>query len=140
MEKQLSDNTNEIEKALNPTGELSDGVEEAGKSAEESGNKFGKLGDMLKGSAIAMGAVAAAGAAAIKLGKEVISAFSGYEQLVGGIDTLFKESSGKMQEYAANAYKTAGLSANDYMETVTGFSASLISSLGGDTEKGNRIC
>ena len=83
-----------------------------------------------------MGAVVvAAGAAAVKLGKEVISSFADYEQLVGGVDTLFKESSGKLQDYAANAYKTAGLSANEYMETVTGFSASLIQSLGGDTEK-----
>ena len=51
------------------------------------------------------------------------------------MDTLFKDSSQQLQTYAANAYKTAGLSANDYMETVTGFSASLIQSLGGDTEK-----
>lgn len=83
-----------------------------------------------------MGAVAvAAGAAAVKLGKEVIDAYADYEQLVGGVDTLFKESSQELQTYAANAYKTAGMSANDYMETVTSFSASLIQSLGGDTEK-----
>ena len=55
--------------------------------------------------------------------------------MVGGVDTLFKDSSQEIQRYAANAYKTAGLSANEYMETVTGFSASLIQSLGGDTEK-----
>ena len=73
--------------------------------------------------------------ARLQMGKEVISAFGDYEQLVGGVDTLFKDSSSNLQEYAANAYKTAGLSANDYMETVTGFSASLIQSLGGDTEK-----
>lgn len=114
--------------------------DEANKSiskTEEKAEGLGtKLGEAIKTAAkwgMALGA--AAGALAIKLGKEVISAFSGYEQLVGGIDTLFKESSGKMQEYAENAYKTAGLSANDYMETVTGFSASLISSLGGNTEK-----
>ena len=77
----------------------------------------------------------AAGAAAVKLGKEVIAAYADYEQLVGGVDTLFKDSSQEIQRYAANAYKTAGLSANEYMETVTGFSASLIQSLGGDTEK-----
>jgi len=77
----------------------------------------------------------AAGAAAVSLGKEVIAAYADYEQLVGGVDTLFKESSQKLQTYAANAYKTAGMSANDYMETVTSFSASLIQSLGGDTEK-----
>ena len=71
----------------------------------------------------------------MKLGKEVIAAYADYEQLVGGVDTLFKDSSQEIQRYAANAYKTAGLSANEYMETVTGFSASLIQSLGGDTEK-----
>ena len=78
---------------------------------------------------------AAAGAAAVKLGKEVVSAYADYEQLVGGVDTLFKDNSKDLQSYAANAYKTAGLSANEYMETVTSFSASLIQSLGGDTEK-----
>lgn len=64
-----------------------------------------------------------------------VSAYADYEQLVGGVDTLFKGSSGTIQQYANDAYKTAGLSANAYMETVTGFSASLIQSLGGDTEK-----
>ena len=83
-----------------------------------------------------MGAVVTAAAAtAVKLGKEVVIAYADYEQLVGGVDTLFKGSSQKLQSYASNAYKTAGLSANDYMETVTGFSASLIQSLGGDTDK-----
>ena len=51
------------------------------------------------------------------------------------MDTLFKDNSKELQSYAANAYKTAGLSANEYMETVTSFSASLIQSLGSDTEK-----
>ena len=60
--------------------------------------------------------------------------YADYEQLVGGVDTLFKESSGVVQQYAANAYKTAGMSANDYMEQVTSFSASLLQGLGGDTE------
>ena len=70
----------------------------------------------------------------MSLGKAVVEAYSEYEQLVGGVDTLFKESSASLQEYANNAYKTAGMSANDYMSTVTSFSASLIQSLGGDTE------
>jgi len=61
--------------------------------------------------------------------------FADYEQLVGGIDTLFKESSGIVQKNAAEAFKTAGLSANEYMENVTKFSASLLQGLGGDTEK-----
>ncbi|HEL2480613.1 TPA: hypothetical protein TZY47_000731 [Streptococcus suis] len=55
------------------------------------------------------------------------------QQSLGGIDTLFKNSADTVKNYASNAYKTAGLSANDYMENVTSFSASLISSLGGDT-------
>ena len=109
---------------------------EAGDAANDSEGKFSKLGSVLKGIGAAMGAVAAAaGAAAVKLGKEVISAYADYEQLVGGVDTLFKDSSQKLQQYAANAYKTSGMSANDYMETVTSFSASLIASLGGDTQK-----
>lgn len=60
--------------------------------------------------------------------------YAQYEQLVGGVDTLFKKSSKKVQEYASNAYKTAGMSANEYMETVTSFSASLLQSLENDTE------
>lgn len=65
--------------------------------------------------------------------KAAVNAYAAWEQAVGGVDTLFKGSSKTVQKYAANAYKTAGLSANDYMSTVTSFSASLISSLGGDT-------
>ena len=64
-----------------------------------------------------------------------VSSFADYEQLTGGVDTLFKDSSAAVQKYANDAYKTAGLSANNYMETVTNFSASLISSLKGDTAK-----
>ena len=79
-------------------------------------------------------AVAALGTATIAVGKSALDAFADYEQLVGGIDTLFKDSSSKMQQYAASAYQTAGVSANRYMEISTSFAASLISSLGGDTE------
>lgn len=111
-------------------------IRDNGNAAEESGNKFQNFGKVLKTVGVALGAVAAAaGAAAVKLGKEVVAAYAEYEQLIGGVDTLFKDSSQEIQRYAANAYKTAGLSANEYMETVTGFSASLIQSLGGDTEK-----
>ena len=79
-------------------------------------------------------AVAAVGTATIAIGKTALDAYSNYEQLVGGIDTLFKSSSAKMQQYAANAYQTAGISANRYMEISTSFAAALISSLGGNTE------
>ena len=61
--------------------------------------------------------------------------YAEYEQLVGGVETLFKKSADEVQKYADMAYKTAGLSANDYMSTVTSFSASLLQSLGGNTEK-----
>nr|DAD73177.1 MAG TPA: tail tape measure protein [Myoviridae sp. ct25F5] len=67
------------------------------------------------------------------LSKQAIDSYGDYEQLVGGVDTLFKESSATVQGYAQNAYKTAGLSANEYMETVTSFSASLLQSLGNNT-------
>lgn len=79
---------------------------------------------------------ATAGATAIgALTKSAVDSFAEYEQLVGGVETLFKESANVIQGYAAEAYKTAGLSANQYMETVTSFSASLLQSLGGDTAK-----
>ena len=63
-----------------------------------------------------------------------MDSYADYQQLIGGVETLFKTSSDKVAAYAANSYKTTGLSANDYMETVTSFSASLLQGLGGDTE------
>lgn len=76
--------------------------------------------------------VAASGVAALT--KNAVEGFAEYEQLTGGVETLFKSSYDTVMGYAENAYKTAGLSANEYMETVTSFSASLLQSLGGDTE------
>ncbi len=64
-----------------------------------------------------------------------VDAYADYEQLVGGVETLFKDSADKVKAYAEDAFYTVGISANEYMSTVTSFSASLISSLGGDTEK-----
>ena len=63
-----------------------------------------------------------------------VNNYAEYEQLVGGVETLFKNSADTVMGYAENAYKTAGLSANEYMETVTSFSASLLQSLDGDTK------
>ena len=95
-----------------------------------------KLGNGLKTAAkIGTAAVTAASTAVVALAKNAVENFAEYEQLVGGVDTLFKESSQKLQNYAKEAYKTAGMSANEYMANATAFSASLISSLGGDTEK-----
>ena len=106
---------------------------------DQASGEVDKIGDGIKnklGIAAKAGvaAVAAVGTATIAIGKTALDAYSNYEQLVGGIDTLFKASSGKMQQYAANAYQTAGVSANRYMEISTSFAAALISSLGGNTE------
>ena len=67
--------------------------------------------------------------------KSAVSHYAEYEQLVGGVETLFKDSSGKLIDYAEKAYKTAGMSSNKYMDTATSFAASLIQGLGGDTAK-----
>lgn len=105
---------------------------------DQSGLKkgIGSIKSMAKTATKAFLAVGAAAATAtIAIAKASVDAFAEYEQLVGGVETLFKGSSKKLIEYANQAYKTAGLSANQYMATVTGFSASLLQSLGGDTEK-----
>ena len=95
-----------------------------------------KLGNGLKTAAkIGTAAVGAAAAGITALTTAAVKNYTEYEQLGGGVDTLFKNASKKVQGYAAEAYKTAGMSANDYMANATAFSASLISSLGGDTEK-----
>ena len=82
---------------------------------------------------IGTAAVGAASAGITALTTAAVNNYAEYEQLVGGVETLFKQSADVVQQYAANAYKTAGMSANEYMETVTSFSASLLQSLDGDT-------
>lgn len=96
----------------------------------------GKAVGALKGVAtVGLAGVGTAVAALAGVGKSALDAYATYEQAVGGVDTLFKDASGTVQKYAAEAYRTAGVSANEYMTQVTSFSASLISSLGGDTAK-----
>lgn len=109
--------------------------------------KTGKVSGAIKGlsgglkGALAAGAIAATSAvvaltkATIDLTKASVEAYAEYEQLIGGVETLFKESADKVEAYANQAYKTAGLSANEYMSTVTSFSASLLQGLGNDTDK-----
>lgn len=104
---------------------------------EGAGAKFGSAMKRIgKATAVAFTASAAAVGA---LTKKSLDLYANYEQLVGGVETLFKDSAGLVQQYAAEAYKTAGMSANEYMETITGFSASLLQSLGGDTKKAAEI-
>jgi hypothetical protein len=82
---------------------------------------------------------AAAGAATVAITKMAVSAYADYEQLVGGVETLFKDSAGKVLEYANQAFATTGQSANEYMQNVTAFSASLLSAVGGDTERAAEV-
>ncbi|MEE0982205.1 MAG: hypothetical protein U0K91_11000 [Acutalibacteraceae bacterium] len=113
---------------------------EYNRGLENAGKATSKFGGMLKtglaaAAKAATAALAAAAAGVAALTKASLESYAEYEQLVGGIETLFKDSSDKVREYAANAYKTAGMSANEYMQTVTSFSASLINSLATTTEE-----
>ena len=107
---------------------------------DQASDKVSKISSSLKkglakAAKVAAAAVAAAATGIGVLAKKSLDAYADFEQLTGGVETLFKTSADTVKNYAANAYKTAGLSANEYMETVTSFSASLIQSLGGDTKK-----
>ena len=105
---------------------------------DESGAKkgFSSLKDGALKVGKALGAMGVAGASAVaKITKSAVDGYAEYEQLAGGVETLFKDSADVLMGYADRAYQTAGLSANEYMDTVTSFSASLLQSLGGDTAK-----
>ena len=109
------------------------GLTDAENSSSTFGTKLAKsLGTLTQTVAVA---AAAASAAVGKVAYDAIQGYANYEQLIGGVETLFKDSADIVSSYADNAYMTAGLSANEYMETVTSFSASLLQSLGGDTVK-----
>jgi phage-related protein len=145
---------------------LGDESEEAGKDAKKGSEGFTVLKGVLanlatEGIKMALNGLKNLGAAAINLGKSAIESYADYEQLVGGVETLFGAGGQSLEEYAKSvgksvsdakgeydklmlaqdtmiknandAYKNAGMSANDYMSNVTSFSAALISSLGGDT-------
>lgn len=113
---------------------LNEEMDDSEKKSSSFSQSLSKLGGIAKGAlkGIAVGA-SAAGAAVGVLAKQSLEAYSSYEQLTGGVETLFKDSADIVMGYAENAYKTAGLSANQYMDTVTSFSASLLQSLDGDT-------
>lgn len=104
----------------------------------DSGSKFEAFGKKITGAFKAIaGAVVVKKAidGVVNLGKAAVSAYGEFEQLSGGIETLYKSSSSKMMAYAEEAYKTAGMSANEYMSTAIESSAAMINSLGGDTAK-----
>lgn len=113
-------------------GPATDAGEEAGDAAGQ-GVTSG-ISKLVKSAAL-IGAVVAVGKKIGDTLKESINQYADFQQLTGGVETLFKDSADVVTQYAQEAFKTSGLSANEYMETVTGFSASLISSLDGDTAK-----
>ena len=131
--------------------DLKKGLEDV--DVKDSGKKLGEevgdgVGAGIDAKAVAIGNIvanvvtAAAQKAAQLIGDVIGGAFenyANYQQLTGGVEKLFGDSSGQVMQYAQQAYMTAGLSANEYMEQVTSFSASMISSLNGDTAEAARI-
>lgn len=113
------------------TGDYEKGLEDASEKTSSFADKL-KTG-LATAAKVGAAAIGAASTGIAALTKSSIEGYAEYEQLVGGVETLFKQSADVVQQYAANAYKTAGMSANEYMETVTSFSASLLQSLDGDT-------
>ena len=133
----LNNATTDVNRTKKQLNEMETGVEGVGDAMDGAGQKTSIFGDVLKanllGNAIVSGVKAVA--SGIKsLISGAIEGYGEYEQLVGGVETLFGSSADTVIKNAENAYKTAGLSANAYMETVTSFSASLLQSMGNDTE------
>lgn len=118
--------------ALKGKDQFNGDIDESSSKAEKLSGKIGK--GLATAAKLGAAAIVAAATAVGALTKKSLEEYAEYEQLVGGVETLFKDSADVVMQYANNAYKTAGLSANDYMETVTSFSAALLQSLGGDTE------
>lgn len=143
----INDTTSTLEDMGTKTDDASESEEELGQATDEVKEKQSGFADALKsaGEALADMAKSAAGAAIdalkelgsafMEVGKAALESYSQNEQLVGGVETLFGKSAETVKNYANEAYKTAGMSANQYMETVTGFSAALLQSVGGDTKK-----
>ncbi len=149
LSTEIKNNNTILSKAKDNITDNAKSVKEFSDEEEKAGKNTLTLGDLIKGNLISEGIIAgfkglvnsvkALGSAMLEVGKSALSSYSEYEQLVGGVDTLFEESSKTVQNYANNAYKTAGMSANEYMSTVTSFSASLLQSLNGDTAKSAEV-
>ena len=146
LEGELKKSNQELEGFSDSSEEAESGVEELGDEEEKTTHKTNIFGEALKAALskeVIMGTLnaikdgmVAIGKAAYSFGKEVVMAYADYEQLEGGVKKLFGDNDWELVvKNAQNAFKTAGLSANEYMETVTSFSASLVSSLGGDTKE-----
>lgn len=133
-----------LETMSNAAGDSQSPVEGSGEAAEGASGKFSKWEMVLAN--LASGAIQRiidkVGQLAQKIGELAVQAvgeYADYEQLVGGVETLFQGSAEELLGYAETAYRTAGMSANNYMETATSFAASLIQGLGGDTAEAVRL-
>lgn len=145
LTNKIDDNKKSMEKAASVTETSTDNIDKFADSEDKAGKKAISFGDLIKANVISS-AITSGLSKIADLAKSVakgfgsivsdgISGFADYEQNIGGVETLFKKSKDVVVGYANDAYKTAGLSANEYMETVTSFSASLLQSLDGDTAK-----
>lgn len=138
----LSGVSSKIKSQLKGTG--TNFAKQFGDEASVASNVFGAIGNKLKTTAKAVGVgmavgLGAATAGIVKISKEAVKSYSDFEQLEGGVETLFKGSTQAVMNNAAQAFKTAGISANQYMEQATSMSAALINSLHGDTKKAAEI-
>lgn len=141
-ETQLVQMENATVKSNKELKEMKNGFDDAGQGAIKFGDllKANVFGDFITSGLKAVGnAVKQIGSTLLSVGKDALNSYADYEQLAGGVETLFKDNASTVENYANNAYKTAGLSANEYMETVTSFSASLLQSLNNDTAKSAQV-
>ena len=177
LSKEIQDNNNILSKTKDNFKDNAKSVKDFATEEEKAGNNTLTLGDLIKGNLISEGIIAGikglagamktVGSALLDVGKSALNSYGDYEQLVGGVETLFKLSDKEIKEYAkvygisveevkantelmnnsidtvignANqAYKTAGMSSNEYLETVTSFSASLLQAVGNDSFKAMEI-
>lgn len=132
LRREIIETENSLDDLTRAANQSNTALEKIGATADKVASGAQKVADTTAGiSRTAQAGLAAAAAATVK----IVDSYADYEQLIGGVETLFKGDAKTLVNYANNAYKTAGLSANAYMETATGFAASLVSSLGGDTKK-----
>lgn len=136
----LKNNTVATKDLAKATEDVAKKTEQATKETKEYGKTAKRSGTIAKNTFLAVGKAfltigVASAAAIVAMTKQAVSAYADYEQLVGGVETLFKGSAQKVIDYANDAFYTAGVSANEYMKQVTSFSASLIRSTAGDTDK-----
>ena len=140
MKTQLNQTEATVNKTTKEIDELGNETEESGEKAKKGSegytvfkNILANLGTQAINSAL--NGLKNLGSAMVDVGKQALDSYAQYEQLTGGVETLFGDSAKVVEGYANEAYKTAGLSANEYMSTVTSFSASMLQSLGNDTQK-----